>query len=154
MEVIQPKHKMALNILFASLISAQLGFAVYMYTQGRKGNPKYTPFSDLIHNPTWQRFRIWFATMANDPVIDIVLTLTFVLIPFPFLPAFAHQRIELFLSKIGLYQILVTIILGKPNYDAKKKQKVQDYMGGSIFIAILLGLFIWSKKRSKTIQVH
>lgn len=140
------KHWNTAWIAFGVLVIAVfIGTLIYMYTQGKKGNEKYASFYHFVHHPSWQSFREWFADTANDPWTDIVLTLTFAMIPLPFLPEYAHNRLEVFLSKIGLYYILVTLILGRPNYTAKKDRPWTDYVGGVGLLGLLLVIYVGSK---------
>lgn len=116
-------------------------FAIYMYFQGKKGNPKYVSWYKLIRHPSWQHFKDWFADMANDPLTDILLTFAFVLIPIPFLPYFLHGRLELLLSKLGLYYLLSSVILGKPHYDSKDTGETEkEYIAGWVFLGAVAAL--------------
>ncbi len=119
----------ALNLIF-------IGYVIYSYFEGMNGNPKYIATYNLIHHPSWENFKIWFAGIMNDPVTDIILISIILLIPFPFLPNLPHSRLEYILSKIGLYFIVATLILGKPNYQGTG-QSTSQLIWGWIVIGII-----------------
>jgi len=127
------------KIFVAGTYVMYAAFMWYMYDQGKKGNPKYKSFYMLVHKPSWQHFKDWWAEMANDPMTDILMTFAFVIIPVPFLPYYAHNRIEILMAKLGLYFLVTTLILGKPKYDPKKTgESKRVYIAGWLFAVLLV----------------
>lgn len=129
---------------------ASLIYFVYGFIEGYKGNTKYQYISNLILHPSWANFKIFIATIANDPVTDFFLLLMFVLLPIPALPFYGYQRIELLLAKVGLYQLFITAVLGSPNYNPQKtNENMATYVIGWVLFGTIISLFFYSFIYSK-----
>lgn len=135
-------------LVAVNLIS--IGFLIYSYIEGKKGKKEYVPFYDLIHSPSWYNLKAWFASIMNNPVTEIFLMLIFVIIPFPFLRPDPHARLEYLFSKLGVYFLLATLILGKPDYkpddpSSKPKNQIWTY----VVIGAIVAIFVisWLYKR-------
>lgn len=132
-------------IFVISTYLISFGYLAYGFVQGLKGNKKYQYISNLVTHPSWKNFKIFIATLANNPITDILLLLFFVLIPIPSLPYYGYQRIELLLAKIGIYQLLIMSVLGSPNYDPiKTNENMSTYIVGWIIFFTVIVLFIYS----------
>lgn len=96
---------------------AMVAYMVYGYFRGRAGDVGYAAVYNLVREPTWLNFKLWWAHMVNDPWTEVLLVFVFLLMPLPFLPYHVHERMELLMAKLGLYMLLSSAILGAPNYD-------------------------------------
>lgn len=91
----------------------------------QRGNPaspwhdvKYAPVYNYFKTPSFQNFRLMWASFAEDPVMDFALTGLFVTMPLPGLSDSVNHRIEMLLAKFGIYNLLTALIVGKPSYTA------------------------------------
>ncbi len=137
----------------ASTTVAFIGFMIYAYMKGKSGNAHYMPTYNFFHNPSWQHFKEWWAQMANDPLTEMLLMFVVMILPVPFLPYYIHERMELLLAKLGLYQMITVAILGSPNYDpdagAFGGEQEWQYILGWVFLAAVIGVSIYSILCSK-----
>lgn len=130
--------------LFIGLTVLQVIYFGYAYWQGSKGNERYAAIYNLVHHPSLKTFKRWLAHMASDPVGEIILAFFVLLIPFPYMPYYAHERIEVFLAKLGIFYVLLAVFLGAPTYDPEKKRNPKEYLPVFIFMIALILLVIFS----------
>jgi hypothetical protein len=114
----------------------------------QRGNPaspwhdaKYAPVYNYFKSPTFQNFRLMWASFAEDPVMDFALTGLFVTMPLPGLSDSVNHRIEMLLAKFGIYNLLTALIVGKPSYtDAVHASGVKTLGEGVAKLAVVGGL--------------
>ena len=140
--------KKLINILWYGLFIlvslTGVAYVVYSYLMGAKGVTKYIPTYKFFHSPSWKTFKGWLASMMNDPAGDVILIGIVLMIPFPFLPQEPHNRVELLLSKLGLYYLVGFAVLGKPNFVTNSKDTKEEYIMGWVIIYILLAIIFGS----------
>jgi len=90
----------------------------------------------------FKNFQIWFAAISNNAWLDILFSILIFMIPFPLLPASPLGRLELMLSKLGLYKIALALILGNPTYKQKDNYFSEFDVKEKIEMGISLGLLI------------
>ena len=104
-----------------------MGLLTYTYTKAARAYAakdgsfeKLPPVAQAFYffaiHRTWATFKCWFAALTNEPALDIWMTFVFAFLPMPFIPWSVQSRIEVALSKIGLYKIMVYFILGESHY--------------------------------------
>ena len=118
-----------------------VAYTVYAYIKGKQGEKEYEPVYNLLRRPSWEHFKAYWAHMANDPWTDILLIFFFIVLPVPFLPYHFHERIEVMLAKLGIYQMLTAALLGPPNYKPhggkwQGEGKV-TYILGWVFVGVI-----------------
>jgi len=74
----------------------------------------------LFTDGGWRNFQYWYASIASNVWMDILITSLLFLWPFPFFPKTNEDKLILFLSKLGIYKISLAVVLGNPRYIVDK----------------------------------
>ena len=120
-----------------------VGYVIYSYIRGSRGDEAHKPTYNLFRHPSWLNFKIWWAALANDPWTELGLMFVFMLLPMPMLPMHLHERMELMITKLGLYAVLSSAILGGPNYDPIRDYGGEDqasYIAKWVFLGVVASL--------------
>lgn len=138
------------GLFVATIYILWILYLIYGFLEGKKGNPKYLPIYNLFRYPSWQHFKDFLASIANDPVTEAALIILVAILPVPGLPYYVYERLEFVLAKIGLFQLFVTAILGNPNYTSTSKnetllEQIISYALLIIVIGVIIGSFVYSR---------
>ena len=125
--------------------AAWIAYLIYGYFKGKGGNPDYLPTYNLFRHPSWQHFKDFLANLANDPLTEAGMIVLIAILPIPGLPYYVYERMEFVLAKVGIFQLFVTAVLGKPSYSSTDKSEnwVESILSYVLFIAVI-GIIIGS----------
>ena len=163
------KFKTFNNILLSIYILLNLlfvGMLIYKYIKGKKctknncnENFEIGEYNsekrvyELFNKGGFKNFQMWYASIAHDVWMDILISILFFLVPYPFLPKTHKDRLLLFLSKIGLYKISLALFIGNPKYIIKKHKSVfnnykpiekVEFIVSTLFLSFIVLLIIFS----------